>query len=150
MCVCDFHNKSHGTDSYQGDAPSADHGGRRRRVKGRAPQRQSAKATERRGPVACVAFACPERCCVRSHSSHMRHFATPWTVAHQAALSVGFSSQEYWSGVLLLPPGALPDSGIEPRSLSSPALAGGFFPTDATWEALKGKPAKHPKHWCFL
>ena len=49
---------------------------------------------------------------------------TPWTVANQASLSMGFSRQEYWSGVPCPPPGDLPDPGIESRS---PALAGGFF-----------------------
>ena len=44
-------------------------------------------------------------------------FATPWTVARQAPLSMGFSRQEYWSGLPCLPPGDLPDPGIEPRSL---------------------------------
>ena len=46
-------------------------------------------------------------------------FVTPWTVAHQAPLSMGFPRQEYWSGLPFLPPGDLPDPGIEPRS---PAL----------------------------
>ena len=53
--------------------------------------------------------------------------ATPWTIAHQAPLSMGFSRQEYWSGVPFPPPGDLPDPEIEPTSLKSPALAGGFF-----------------------
>ena len=61
---------------------------------------------------------------------------TPWTVAHQAPLSMGFSRQEYWSGVPFLTPGDLPDSGIEPASLVSPALAGGFFTMSATWEVI--------------
>ena len=61
-------------------------------------------------------------------------FAIPWTVAHQAPLSVGFSRQEHWSGLPFPPPGDLPNPGMEPRSLSSPALADGFFIT--TWEAL--------------
>ena len=43
-------------------------------------------------------------------------FATPWTVAHQAPLSMGFSRQEYWSGLSFPPPGDLPDPGIEPTS----------------------------------
>ena len=42
--------------------------------------------------------------------------ATPWTVAHQAPLSMGFSWQEYWSGLTFPPPGDLPDPGIEPQS----------------------------------
>ena len=46
----------------------------------------------------------------------------------------GFSRQEYWSGLLCPPPGDLPHPGIEPMSLDSPALAGGFFTTSATWE----------------
>ena len=65
--------------------------------------------------------------CVLSHFSHVQHFATPWTVAHQASLPMGFSRQEYWSGLLCLPPGHLPDTGIELVSLRSPALASGFF-----------------------
>ena len=59
-------------------------------------------------------------------------FATPWTVAHQTPLSMGFPRQEYWSGLPWPPPGDLPNPGIEP---ASPALAGGFFTTSATWEA---------------
>ena len=62
-------------------------------------------------------------------------FATPWTVAHRALLSMEFSRQEYWSGVPFPSPGDLPDPGIEPTSLASPALAGRFFTTIATWEA---------------
>ena len=56
-------------------------------------------------------------------------FATPWTVARQAPLSMGFSRQEYWSGLPCPPSGDLPDPGIEPASLTSSALAGGFFTT---------------------
>ena len=48
--------------------------------------------------------------------SHVRLFETPWTAAHQAPLSMGFSRQEYWSGVPFPSPGDLPDPGIEPRS----------------------------------
>ena len=57
------------------------------------------------------------------------HFSTLWTVAHQAPLSMGFFRQEHWSGLPLLTPGDLPDQGIEPASLMSPALAGKFFST---------------------
>ena len=57
-------------------------------------------------------------------------FATPWTVARQAPLSMGFSSQEYWSGFLFPPPGDLPDPGIEAVSLVSPSFAGRFFTTE--------------------
>ena len=52
----------------------------------------------------------------------------------QAPLSMGFSRQEYWSGLPCPTPGDLPDPGIEPESLTSPALAGRFFTTSATWE----------------
>ena len=50
---------------------------------------------------------------------------------------MGFSRQEYWSGLSCPSPGDLPDPGIETASLVSPALAGDFFTTSATWEALK-------------
>ena len=59
----------------------------------------------------------------------------PHGLAHQAPLSMGFSRQEYWSGLPCPPPWDLPNSGIEPLSLMSPALAGRFFTTSATWEA---------------
>ena len=55
--------------------------------------------------------------CVRAQSlSRVQFFATPWTVAHQASLSVGFPRQESWSGLPFPSPGVLPDPGIEPRS----------------------------------
>ena len=54
-------------------------------------------------------------------------FATPWTVACQAPLSMALSRQEHWSGLLFPPPGDLPDSGIEPES---PPSAGRFFITE--------------------
>ena len=62
-------------------------------------------------------------------------FAILWTVACQAPLSLGFSRQEYWCELLCPPSGNLPNPGIEPTSLTSPALTG-FFITSATWEAL--------------
>ena len=55
--------------------------------------------------------------------------------SRQAPLSTGFSRQEHWSGLPFPPPGHLPDPGIEPTSLMSPALAGGFFTTSSDWEA---------------
>ena len=60
-------------------------------------------------------------------------FATPWTVARQSALLMGFPKQEYWGGL------AFPSPGIEPRS---PALAGGFFTTEPP-----GKPPSPPFRW---
>ena len=70
--------------------------------------------------------------CMLSCFSPVRLFVTPWTVARQAPLSMGFSGQEYWSGLPFPSPGDLPNPGIEPRS---PALAGRFFTTSPTWEA---------------
>ena len=64
--------------------------------------------------------------------SRVRLFATPWTVALQAPLSMGFSRQEYWSGLPCLPPGDLPNPGIEPRS---PVLQ-----VDSLLSELPGKP----------
>ena len=64
--------------------------------------------------------------------SRVRLFATPWTVAYQASPSMGFSRQEYWSGVPLPSPGDLPDPGIEPWS---PALE-----ADALTSEPPGKP----------
>ena len=69
-----------------------------------------------------------------SHFSRVRLCATPETAAHQAPPSLGFSRQEYWSGLPCPPPGGLPNPRIEPKSLKSPALAGGFFTTRVTWE----------------
>ena len=62
--------------------------------------------------------------------SHVPLFATLWAVAHQAPLSTGFPRPEYWSGFPFPSPGDLPDPGIKPVSLKSPALAGGFFITE--------------------
>ena len=73
--------------------------------------------------------------CTLSHFSHVQLFVIPWTVARQVPLLMGFSRQEYWSGLLFPPSGDLPESGIEPESLMSPALTGRFFTTSATWKA---------------
>ena len=70
-----------------------------------------------------------------SHFSCVQLFATLWTVACQAPLSVGFCRQEYGRGLPCPPPGDLPNPGIETVSPMSPALAGGFFTTRAP-----GKP----------
>ena len=71
-----------------------------------------------------------------SHQVVSNPFATPWTVARQTPLSMGFPRQEHWSGWPPPPPGDLPDSGIKPMSLSSHALAGGCFTTEQA-----GKPS---------
>ena len=65
----------------------------------------------------------------------MSDFLQPYIIARQAPASMGFSRQEYWSGLPCPPPGDPPDPGIEPTSLIFPALTGGFFTTSATWEA---------------
>ena len=71
--------------------------------------------------------------CMLSCFSHVWLFVTLWTVAHQVPLSmIGFSRPEYWSGLPCPPSGDLPDPGIEPVSLTSTVLAGGFFTTSTT------------------
>ena len=62
----------------------------------------------------------------------------PWTTFRQAPLSMGFSRKEYWSGLPFPPPGDLPDSGIQPGSLASPALQADSFPL-----SHQGSP-RHP------
>ena len=61
-------------------------------------------------------------------------FATPWTVAHQAPLSMGFSRQEYWSGLLCPPPGDLPDPGTLISCVS--CIVGGFFTAEPPGKPL--------------
>ena len=75
--------------------------------------------------------------------SHVRLFATPWTVAHWAPLSMGFPRQEYWGGLPFPTPGDLPDPGIEPMSLESLALAGGFFTTVPPGKPILPKAARN-------
>ena len=75
------------------------------------------------------------RACLLSRFNHVRLSASPWTVARQGPLSMGFSRQEHWSGLLCPPPGKLPNPGVEPSSLMSPALVGRFFTTSGTWGA---------------
>ena len=77
---------------------------------------------------------CPALSCF----SCVRLFVSLWAVACQAPLSMGFSRERYLSGLPCPSPGGLPDPGIEPVSLMSPALAGRFFTTSATWEAPTG------------
>ena len=74
--------------------------------------------------------------CVLSCFSRVWLCVTLWTVARWAPLSMGFSRQQSWSGYLFPSPGDLPDPGIKPGSLTSPALASRFFTTSATWEVL--------------
>ena len=83
------------------------------------------------------AFSFSEVPYVLSRFSHVLFFAILWNIVHQAPLSMGFSWREYWSGLPCPPPGDLHDPWIEPTSLMFPALAGGFFTTSTTSEALK-------------
>ena len=80
--------------------------------------------------------------CICAHSdqirsdqslSRVRLFVTPWNVTHQAPLSMGFSRQEYWSGLPFPPPGDLPNPGIKPASLNVFCIR--FFTSSATWAA---------------
>ena len=80
---------------------------------------------------------------VLSHFSPVQLCATVCIVTRQAPLSMRFSRQEYCSGLPCPPPGDLSNPGMEPASLMSPALAGGFFNTSTTWEA-------HMGHTCTL
>ena len=76
------------------------------------------------------------RCvCVPSCSSRVQLYATLWTVACQAPLSMGFSRQEYWSGLLCPPPGDLPDPGTEPESLNISCTGRQILYHHATWKA---------------
>ena len=95
------------------------------------------RSTELPGIVGCLCFmhllklfvVCVCVCTVVFDS-----FVTLETVAHQTPLSIEFSRQEYRRELPFPPPGDLPNPGIKPTSLESPALAGGFFTTSATWE----------------
>ena len=70
------------------------------------------------------------------HSVVYDCFVTPRAVVHKAPLSMEFSRQENWSGLPFPSPGDLPDPGIEPKSLVSPALAGGFSTTEPPGKPL--------------
>ena len=83
--------------------------------------------------LGCCSTKAARHTCLLSHFSYLTLWTILWTVARQAPLSMGFSRQEYWSGLPFLPPGCLPDQGMEPTSLMSPGLAGGFLTSSATW-----------------
>ena len=68
--------------------------------------------------------------CVLSHFIHIRFFATPWTVAWKAPLTMGFSRQEYCSELPCPPPGDVPNPGIKPPSAVSPALQAVSLPIE--------------------
>ena len=78
----------------------------------------------------------PPCACMLRHFSCVWLCTTLWTTACQAPLSKGFPRQDYWSGLPCPPPGNHSDPGIKPVSVMTPALAGRFFTTSATWETL--------------
>ena len=82
-------------------------------------------------------YVCISLACMLSHFSCVLLFVTPWTVACQAPLSMGFSRQEYWSGLPCPPPKDLPNPGIKPTCVMSPALQG-----DSLLLAQPGKPLR--------
>ena len=87
--------------------------------------------------------------CAQSFS-HISLFVTPWTVAHQTPLSMEFSRQEYWSGLLFPTLGDLPDPGIKPTSLalqvnSLPILPPGKFPGE-DYSAVKGMNSSYSQN----
>ena len=77
---------------------------------------------------------------VLSHLICVHLFVTPWTVAYQAPLSMGFSRQEHWSELPCSPPGDLPDPEIKPVSCVS-CIAGGFFTTEPSGKPLNTNTA---------
>ena len=76
--------------------------------------------------------------------SHVWLFATLWTIAYQAPLSIGFSRQEYWSGLPWLPPGDLPDPMMEPHISFVFCIGRQILYHSATWKALSWSPAANP------
>ena len=106
--------------------------------------RQDTEATQvsvirRMRKIGVVCVPTMEHVCLHAKSlQSCPTLLTLQTVAHLAALSVGFSRKEYWSGLPWPPPVHLPDPGIEPSPLMSPALAGRVFTTGTTWEAHRG------------
>ena len=78
-------------------------------------------------------------CALHAKSLQLRPtFCQPMDCSPPALLSMGFSRQEYWSGLPFPPPGDLPDPGAELASLMSPAFVDGIFTTSTTWEAHVG------------
>ena len=97
-------------------------------VKMRKPGEQCDPYGSLEGQYVCVCV------CVLSH---VRLFAAAWTVACQAPLSVEFSRHKYRNWLPFLTPGHYANPGIEPVSLRSPKLAGGFFTISATWKSQR-------------
>ena len=90
------------------------------------------------------AYVCAHVCVHACALSCVRLCVIPWTVACGAPLSMGFSRQEYCSGLPFPPPGDLSDPGIEPTSPVSPSLAGGFFTLHFPQNSLLNLPMPAP------
>ena len=96
-------------------------------------------------------YAYTSKCaCMLSHFSHVQLFATLWTVALQAPLSMGFSRQEYWNVLPCPPPGAFPDPGIAPLSLRSPAPKEGSLPLAPPGKPIQANICMHRQPSPFL
>ena len=80
-----------------------------------------------------------ECACVLRRFSRVRLFATPWTLVHQAPLSVGLPQARILEWVAMPSSRGLSDPGTEPTPLTLPAMAGGCFTSSATWQAHKGE-----------
>ena len=86
--------------------------------------------------------------CVHVHAQLCPTLCHLWAVANQNSQSIGFSRQEYWSGLPFPPPGDLPYPGIEPKSPASSALAGGFFTTEPPGKPrVTLTPIKYSSPW---
>ena len=83
-----------------------------------------------------------------SHLSRVQLFVTPWTVAHQAPVSMGVSRQEHWSGLPFPPPGDLPDPGAEPAPPVSPVSASRLFTTEPPGKPPNGVLSLHCNYPC--
>ena len=99
------------------------------------PKRQDSKVTLVQRIKIYPQGMSPSLSLLFNHHVVSNSFATPQTIAHQVPLSMRFSRQEYWSGLLCPPPEDLLDPGIEPGSSMSSALAGRFYTTSTTWKA---------------
>ena len=91
-----------------------------------------------------------ERCGVSQSRSHVQLSATPWTIARQAPLPMGFSRQEHQSGLPFPSPGGLADPRMELASLVSPALAGRFFIAEPPWEVPVSQLGSSRQRYHFL
>ena len=135
----DFHWPAH--IGWSSGRKRTDGTGSQKSPQGRYLPTYLAELRSRRGrPMGLEAALACNHChtspvCVLCCFSRVRLSATPWTVARQAPLSMGFSRQEYWSRKPCLPPGDLPDNRDRTHMSMSPALTSKFFTTGATWDA---------------